>query len=69
MGATAPTNLTGRAIAVEQRRGDDEQALVNNDVGMLDALFHNDARTIRYGIAENLYGHAEVARMPTPPRP
>jgi Protein of unknown function (DUF3225) len=38
-----------------------EQALVNNDVGMLDALFHNDARTVRYGIAENLYGHAEVA--------
>lgn len=38
-----------------------EQALVSNDVATLDALFHNDARTIRYGIGENLYGHAEVA--------
>src|SRR5262245_61903084 len=38
-----------------------EQALVSNDVATLDALFYNDARTIRYGIAENLYGHAEVA--------
>jgi hypothetical protein len=38
-----------------------EQALVSNDVATLDALFHNDARTIRYGIAENLYGYEEVA--------
>ena len=38
-----------------------ELALINNDVATLDALFHKDARTIRYGVAENLYGHAEVA--------
>jgi hypothetical protein len=38
-----------------------EQALLSNDVATLDALFHEDARTIRYGLAENLYGHAEVA--------
>jgi len=38
-----------------------EQALVSNDVATLDALFHEDTRTIRYGLAENLYGHAEVA--------
>jgi hypothetical protein len=38
-----------------------EQALVSNDVATLDALFHKDARTIRYGVGENLYGHAEVA--------
>ena len=38
-----------------------EQALVSNDVAALDALFYKDARTIRYGIGENLYGHAEVA--------
>ena len=31
-----------------------ETALVSNDVAMLDALFHDDARTIRYGGAENL---------------
>ena len=38
-----------------------EKALVTNDVDTLNALFHRDERTIRYGIQENLYGHAEVA--------
>jgi Protein of unknown function (DUF3225) len=37
-----------------------EKALVSNDVAMLDALFHDDPRTIRYGGAENLYGYAEI---------
>jgi hypothetical protein len=37
-----------------------ETALVCNDVATLDALFHDDARTIRYGGAENLYGSAEI---------
>ena len=38
-----------------------EKALVGNDVPTLDSLFRQDERTIRYGIAENLYGHKEVA--------
>lgn len=38
-----------------------EQALVTNDVATLDSLFRQDRRTIRYGVAENLYGHEEVA--------
>lgn len=33
-----------------------EQALVTNDVETLEALFHDDPRTIRYGVGENLYG-------------
>jgi len=37
-----------------------EKALVSNDVAALDALFHDDPRTIRYGGAENLYGYAEI---------
>jgi len=37
-----------------------EQALVANDVATLDALFHDDPRTIRYGGTENLYGFAEI---------
>jgi hypothetical protein len=37
-----------------------ERALMANDVGALNALFHDDARTIRYGVGENLYGHAEI---------
>lgn len=32
-----------------------EAALVGNDVPALEALFHDDPRTIRYGGAENLY--------------
>jgi hypothetical protein len=37
-----------------------EQALVSNDVAVLDALFRTDARTLRYGIGENLYGHDAI---------
>jgi hypothetical protein len=37
-----------------------ERALVSNDVATLDAIFRDDPRTIRYGTAENLYGHAEI---------
>jgi Protein of unknown function (DUF3225) len=38
-----------------------EKALVSNDVATLDAMFRKDKRTIRYGVAENLYSHEEVA--------
>ena len=38
-----------------------ERALVANDVATLDILFRKDERTIRYGIAENLYGYEKVA--------
>src|SRR4029077_11530912 len=38
-----------------------EKALVTNDVAVLDDTFHVDPRTIRYGAAEILYGHAEIA--------
>jgi len=37
-----------------------EQALVANDVAALDAMFHDDPRTIRYGGTENLYGFQEI---------
>ena len=38
-----------------------EWALVANDVDTLNAIFHKDPRTIRYGGSENLYGYAEIA--------
>jgi hypothetical protein len=38
-----------------------EAALGSNDVTTLDAIFHKDRRTIRYGGTENLYGFAEIA--------
>ncbi len=37
-----------------------EVALVSNDVETLARLFHNDPRTIRCGVGENLYGYAEI---------
>lgn len=37
-----------------------ERALVANDVAELDALFWDDARTLRYGGGENLYGIAAI---------
>ena len=37
-----------------------EQALVTNDVAVLDEIFRNDTRTIRYGQSENLYGYKEI---------
>jgi hypothetical protein len=37
-----------------------EAALVSNDVAVLDELFRNDSRTLRYGINENLYGFEEI---------
>ena len=37
-----------------------EQALVSNDVAVLDELFRKDSRTLRYGIGENLYGYDAI---------
>ncbi|MDU7865864.1 MAG: oxalurate catabolism protein HpxZ, partial [Pantoea sp.] len=37
-----------------------EQALVSNDIAELDALFWHDARTVRLGAGENLYGIDEI---------
>ena len=38
-----------------------EQALVSNDVAVLDELFRDSPRTLRYGIGENLYGYAAIS--------
>jgi hypothetical protein len=37
-----------------------ETALVTNDLQTLDELFWNSEHTIRYGLAEDLYGFAEI---------
>lgn len=37
-----------------------EQALISNDVAVLDELFWDAPLTIRYGITENLYGYAAI---------
>lgn len=38
-----------------------ERALVSNDVSVLNELFWDSPLTLRYGIAENLYGRSEIA--------
>jgi Protein of unknown function (DUF3225) len=38
-----------------------EKALVSNDVVVLDSIFRDDPRVIRYGGGENLYGYQEIA--------
>jgi len=38
-----------------------EQALVGNDVAVLDELFWNSPHTLRYGAGENLYGFEAIA--------
>jgi hypothetical protein len=49
-------------VVAEVRKAFDdyEDALVNNKVDRLDALFRDDSRTVRYGGAENLYGYAAI---------
>ncbi|MBF0854333.1 oxalurate catabolism protein HpxZ [Gluconobacter wancherniae] len=37
-----------------------EKALGDNDLGTLDALFHDGPETVRYGVGENLYGFEEI---------
>lgn len=37
-----------------------ERALVTNDVAVLDEMFWQDEKTIRYGGGENLYGVSEI---------
>ena len=57
-----------------------EEALVSNDIAVLDELFWHDKRTVRLGAGENLYGIDEIrafraarpacsARCGTPPSP
>ena len=33
---------------------------MSNDVAVLDELFRNDPRSLRYGVGENLYGHDAI---------
>lgn len=37
-----------------------EKALVGNDVAVLDELFWNSPRTLRFGATENLYGYDAI---------
>lgn len=59
-GGHLPINLPdvlAEVTAVFQRY---EQALVGNDVAVLDELFWNSPHTLRYGATENLYGYDAI---------
>ncbi len=51
------------AVAAEVRQEVDayEAALMTNDVAALDGFFWRSPRTVRYGVAENLYGFDAIA--------
>jgi Protein of unknown function (DUF3225) len=53
-------NLPDVKAEVEAAFAKYEVALMSNDVAGLQALFWNSDLTIRYGIAENLYGYDEI---------
>ena len=53
-------NLPDVKAEVEAAFARYETALVGNDVDALQAMFWNNPDTIRYGIAENLYGYDEI---------
>jgi len=46
---------------VEAAFAEYERALTSNDVATLDRLFKDAPETLRYGVAENLYGYSEIA--------
>lgn len=54
-------NLPDVVAEVTAAFGRYETALVTNDIPVLNELFRNAPYTLRYGIAENLHGHAEIA--------
>jgi Protein of unknown function (DUF3225) len=57
MEINSPTVLAEVGIAFDRY----EQALVTNDIAVLDELFWNSPHTLRYGVGENLYGYKEIA--------
>lgn len=52
--------VVSEVIAAFQRY---EDALMRNDVAVLNELFWESPHTLRYGVAEELYGHAQIARF------
>jgi hypothetical protein len=53
-------NLPDVVAEVEAAFARYERALVTNEIEVLEALFWDDSRTIRYGAGENLYGMDEI---------
>ncbi len=56
-------NLPAVLAEVEAMFARYERALVDNDIEGLNALFWDSPETLRYGVGELLYSHAEIARF------
>lgn len=56
-------NLPEVMAEMEQAFAAYERALVSNDIEGLNALFWESPLTLRYGVAELLYSHAEIAEF------
>jgi Protein of unknown function (DUF3225) len=54
-----PETLAGLSAAFASY----EQALMHNDLALLDSLFWDSERTVRYGVGENLYGFAAIRQF------
>lgn len=54
-------NLPGPLAEMREAFEAYERALTGNDVATLDLLFWNSTLTLRYGVAENLYGWQAIA--------
>ena len=54
-------NLPGPLAELTKAFREYEAALATNRPEVLDKLFLKSEATIRYGVAENLYGHAEIS--------
>jgi hypothetical protein len=56
-------NINDPDILAELRAAADayEDALMSNDVEALDGFFWDSSHTVRYGVAENLYGFEAIA--------
>jgi AtzH-like len=53
-------NLPGVVAEVRAAFDRYEEALVANDVAVLDELFWDSPHTLRYGVTENLHGYAAI---------
>jgi len=53
-------DLSDVLIDLDQAFNQYENALIQNNVPVLDKFFWDNPKTVRYGIAENLYGGDEI---------
>lgn len=61
MTASPTVNLPHVVAAVKAAFEEYERALVANELATLDRYFWDSAHTVRYGVAENLYGARAIA--------